>query len=271
MVAPLAGGGDVHVRPVEGPRGRLRDRHASAVRIRCAAHRALLLLHPHRLRGPVPADARQGRVLSDGLGRQRAAHRAARAVPLQRPLRPGAPVRSDVPPGRRAADDLAAQLHRTVRTVDGRRREGLRAAVASARAVGRLGLPVHDDRADRPAGQPAGVPAEPGARRGLPGRGADAVGRHVLHRRGPGRAGGPRAARGVPPAPLRSGARGRHHPARAVAGVRGARLPPVRQPLRRTGRRDRPDPTVRCGGPGAGPPAGRTGQRYGHRHGLHVR
>ena len=46
---------------------------------------------------------------------------------------------------------------------------------------------------------PEGVPAQPRPRRGLPGRGAHAVGRHVPHRRGPGRARGPRDARRVPP------------------------------------------------------------------------
>ena len=38
---------------------------------------------------------------------------------------------------------------------------------------------------------PAGVPAQPGPRRGLPGRGAGPVGRHLPDRGGPGRARGP--------------------------------------------------------------------------------
>ena len=75
------------------PRGRLLHRHPAAHRVRVAAHRPRLHLHPHRPARPVPPDARQARVLPDGLGRQRAAHRAPRAELLRRPLRPVAPLR----------------------------------------------------------------------------------------------------------------------------------------------------------------------------------
>src|ERR687893_512638 len=51
-----------------------------------------------------------------------------------------------------------------------------------------------------PGDDAAGVPAQPRPGRGLPGGGADPVGRRVRHRRRPGGAGGPRAARRVPPA-----------------------------------------------------------------------
>ena len=78
---------------------RLLDRHAAADRLRLAAHRPRLLLHPHRHRRPLPADARQGGLLPDGLGRQRPAHRAPGAELLRRALRPVAALR----PGLRAA------------------------------------------------------------------------------------------------------------------------------------------------------------------------
>ena len=65
----------------------------------------------------------------------------------------------------------------------------------------RLGLSVDwahdlpDHRRTRSARVAAGVPAQPRAGRGLPGRGADAVGRHVPHGGRAGRARGPRARR----------------------------------------------------------------------------
>ena len=79
------------------------------------------------------------------------------------------------------------------------------AAVAPPRALGRLVADLPDHRRPRPGRLAARVPAQPRARRGLPGRGADAVGRHLPHRRRPGRAGGPRArpaptTRRLPPA-----------------------------------------------------------------------
>ena len=52
-----------------------------------------LLLHPHRPHRPLPADARQDRLLPDGLGRQRPADRAPGAELLRRPLRPVAALR----------------------------------------------------------------------------------------------------------------------------------------------------------------------------------
>ena len=101
-------------------------------------------------------------------------------------------------PGKRRRLDLAAELRRAVRIPDGDRREGLRAAVAAARAVGRLDDDLPDDRARLPADLAARVPAQPRPRRGLPGRSADALGRHVPHRRRAGRAGGPRTPGRVP-------------------------------------------------------------------------
>jgi hypothetical protein len=51
----------------------------------------------------------------------------------------------------------------------------------------------------RPSASAAGLPAQPRTGAGLPGRGAHAVGRHLPHGRGAGRARGPRAAPGLPP------------------------------------------------------------------------
>ena len=103
------------------------------------------------------------------------------------------------PDPKRQVADLAAQLHRAVRAAHRRGREGVRGAVAPARAVGRLVADLRHHRRRRAGRLAAGVPAQPGARRGLPGRGAHAVGRHLPHRRRPGRAGGPGVAGRLPP------------------------------------------------------------------------
>ena len=102
-----------------------------------------------------------------------------------------------------------------------RDRGALRGAVAPARPVGRLDPEVHDDRPDLDRRRAAGVPAQPGPRRGLPGRGAEPVGRHVPDRGRAGRARGPRVPRPLPPdrLPLRTQRPGLHrdHPARAAS------------------------------------------------------
>ena len=61
---------------------------------------------------------------------------------------------------------------------------------------------LHDHRAEVAAGQPDGLPAQLRPRRGLPGRGPDPVGRHVPDRRRPGRDGGARLPRPLPPGGL---------------------------------------------------------------------
>ena len=71
--------------------------------------------------------------------------------------------------------------------------------MAPARPLGRLDADLHDDRRGRPARVAARVPAQPRARRGVPGRSADAVGRRLPHRGRAGRARRPRAAGRVPP------------------------------------------------------------------------
>ena len=72
----------------------LLDRYAAAHGERVAARRPRLLLHPHRRHRAVPAHARQGGLLSDGMGRQRPADRTARAELLRRPLRSVAALRA---------------------------------------------------------------------------------------------------------------------------------------------------------------------------------
>ena len=103
-----------------------------------AAHRPRLQLHAHRPRRALPAHARQERLLPDGLGRQRPAHRAPRAELLRRALRPDrCPTTPDFTPpleggdneSRKAADqvpDLPPQLHRAVRDAHRRGREAVR-------------------------------------------------------------------------------------------------------------------------------------------------
>ena len=101
-------------------------------------------------------------------------------------------------------------------------RGGLRGALPPARPRydWNISLPHHR----RPLARhgPAGVlPAQPRPRRGLPGRGARPLGRHVPDRRGAGRARGARLPRRLPPRRLppperRAGAH-RDHPARAAS------------------------------------------------------
>ena len=69
----------------------------------------------------------------------------------------------------------------------------------TARPVGRLVATYTTIDDHSRARRPAGVPAQPRPRRGVPGRGADPVGRRLPHRGRPGRARGPRAAGRLPP------------------------------------------------------------------------
>ena len=93
VVGAVEGRRHLRLRPHPDARGDLLDRHSPADRVGLAARRARLLLHPHRPRRALPADARQGGVLPDGLGRQRPADRAPGAELLRRALRPVAAVR----------------------------------------------------------------------------------------------------------------------------------------------------------------------------------
>ena len=161
----------------------------------------------------------QGRVLPDGVGRQRPADRAPRAELLRRPVRSVAAVRPVVRAAGYAAQaarvGVAAELRRALRAADGGGREGVRAPLEDARAVGRLVDDVRDDRSPVAARQPAGVPAPPDTRPGVSGRGPDAVGRGLQDGRRSGGARGPRARRRVSPRPVR-----RRRPARRSTSKR---------------------------------------------------
>ena len=158
-----------------------------------------VLVHPHRHRGPLPPHARPQRLLPHRLGRQRPRHRAPGAELLRRPLRPHARLRARLRAAGIAAEGRhpgqPAQLRGPVRAPDGRGRAGLRGAVPAARAERRLALPLHHHRLAQPPRQPARLPPQRRARRGLPAGRPHALGRRLPHRRGPGRAGGPGGAR----------------------------------------------------------------------------
>ena len=95
QVEPAVGDrGDLPVRSQQPARAGLRHRHAAADGERFAPRRSRLLVHPHRRHRALPAHVRQGRLLPDGVGRQRAADRAPRPELLRRPLRSVAAVRS---------------------------------------------------------------------------------------------------------------------------------------------------------------------------------
>ena len=109
----------------------------------------------------------------------------------------------------------------------------------------------------------------------LPGRGAHPVGRRLPDGGGPGRAGGPGAARRLPPPalprPRRRAPRHRHHPARAARRLRGPGRPPRRRPLPEAVRADGHHAPLRPARPHRGPPPGRPREGHGHGHGLHLR
>ncbi len=284
MAGPLGGFGNVPVRPDAPTRGRLLHRQPAADRQRHPPYRPRLLLHPHRPDRPLPAHARPERVLPGRVGRQRPAHRAPGREPLRRPRRPGAALRSGAPaapagrrPGRRGqGPGVTPQLPGALRAAVRGGRAPLRAAVAPAGPLGGLVAAVQHDRRASQAGLAAQLPSAPGAGRGVPGGGADPVGRDLPHRGGPGRAGGPRGPRCRPPDPVRHrGAPGRRgggdDPAGAAPGVRGPGGPSGRPALPGADRPGRAHAAVRLRGAGAGPPPGQAGQGHRHRHDLHLR
>ena len=199
------------VRPVTAARRRLFDRHAASDSQRITARRTRVLVHAHRHHRALPADARQGGVLSDGLGRQRPADRAPRAELLRRALRSLAAVQLQLRPAGYAAEaaslGLAAELHRAVQPAHRGRRKGVRAALEVPRPVGRLVDDLRDDRPARAARVAVGVPASARTGSCLSGRSADALGCRLQDRRRAGRARGSRSRRRLPPREVR--ARGR--------------------------------------------------------------
>ncbi len=262
-----------HPRGRGRPAGRVLGRHPAPDGIRKPPHRARVLVHAHRREGALRAHARQDRVLPDGLGRQRPSHRAPRAELLRRALRPFASVRRRLhsavrgrrqqeQQGRRPGAHQPPQLHRAVRAAHGRGREAVRGPLPRAGPERRLDADLpHDLRRFDPH-EPAGVPAQHRARRGVPGPRADAVGRGLPLRDRPGRARGPRPARGLPPRRLRQDRRlgrrvHRDHPSRAAPGVRGARGEPRRRALPAAVRHDRAHAPLRRRGARARAPRSR--------------
>ena len=205
-------------------RGGLLDRHSPAHGVGLAARRARLLLHPHRPGRPLPADARQGGVLPDGVGRQRAADRAPGAELLRRALRPLAAVRRRLHPAREArpeapGPDQPPQLHRALRAAgrveDEQVFEDLWRTLGLSVDWSQHYTTIGPEGAE---GQPARVPAQPRPRRGLPPGGADPVGRHLPDRGRAGRARGAGVRRALPPRALPRRRRtrpDRDHPPRA--------------------------------------------------------
>ena len=138
---------------------------------RVAARGARVLLHPHRPGRALPADARQGGLLPDGLGRQRPADRAPGAELLRGALRPVAALRPRLHPAGEAGPEAAgpgqpAELRRAVRAAGAGGREGLRVAVAHPRPLGRLGADLHDGRprSRRPSRSARSCATSPAAR-----------------------------------------------------------------------------------------------------------
>ena len=280
LVRALEGRRHLRVRPDEDPRAGLLHRHPSPDRLGVPPRRARVLLHAHRPGGALPADARQGGLLPDGLGRQRPAHRAPGAELLRRPLRPLAAVRRGLHPAREAGPEEAgpdqpAELRRAVRAARRAGRAGLRVAVAHPRPLRRLEAALHDRRREVPDRVAAGVPAQLRPRRGLPAGVPDPVGRHLPDRGRAGRARGPRVRRRLPPGRLpparRRAAVHRDHPSRADPRGRGADRAPRRRALPVAVRYDGHLPGLRRRGAGRRAPGRRAGQGRRHRDVLHLR
>ena len=204
------------------------DRHAAADRQRIAARRPRVLVHAHRRHRALPADARQGGVLSDGLGRQRPADRAPRAELLRRALRSVAAVRSGVRAAGHAAASTPISVSRPnfIELCNRLTAEDEKAFEQLWKYLGPVGRLVDDLRDDRPRGAArlaARVPAPAEARPGLSGRSADALGRRLQDRGRAGRARRSRAGRRLSPHQVR---------ARAGRSVRLQRAPASRSKRR---------------------------------------
>ena len=157
------------------------------------------------------------------------ASRCDPSLPYDPAFTPPSEGHGEVDARRRPDPDLPPQLHRALRAPDRRGRAEVRGGVPRDRPLRRLAADLPDDRRRRPGDQPARLPRQPRPRRGVPGGGAEPLGRDVPHRRGAGRARGQGPAGRVPHGRLRrSGGPGGHrdHTARAAAGERGARGAP---------------------------------------------
>ena len=227
--------GRLRLGPEPPARRDVRRRHAAADGVGLAAHRARVQLHADRRHRALSAHARAERLLPDGLGRQRPAHRAPRAELLPRALRsegaerarPAAssrrPRRSTKEP---AAAGVAARLHRAVpRSSRGEDEKAFKALWRRLGLSRRLAQEYStiDERCRHLAQLSLPRPLGEGPR--LQRRGADDVGRRLPDRGRAGRGRGPADARRVPRHRVRrrgrrTRLRDRDHAPRAAAGVR---------------------------------------------------
>ena len=184
----------------------LRGGHSPAHGQRFAAHGPRVQLHAHRHRRPLLAHAREVRLLSHGMGRQRPPHRAPRAELLRRVVRPVGAVRRRFPAAvpRRPAEGpqggpgVATELHRTVRGTHRSGRESVRGPLPPAWSLRGLVAALRDHRRAVTTRITARFPPQPLPGRGLHAGGTDTVGRRLQDGRRAGRARGPRASRCVP-------------------------------------------------------------------------
>ena len=140
--------------PTPASRGLL-DRHAAADGVRLAPRRPRVQLHPHRHRRPLPAHAGQERLLPDGLGRQRPAHRAPGPELLRRPLRPVAALRPRLrrrptSAGKEPLPISRPQLRRAVRAAHRRATSRPSRSCGAASACPSTGATLHHHRRPLP-------------------------------------------------------------------------------------------------------------------------
>ena len=220
------------------------DRHAAADRVGLAARGARLQLHADGRAGAPPPDARQERLLPDGLGRQRPPDRAARPELLPRALRGPRALRARASTSRWPTTRRRKQPPRRISRANfielclALTAEDEKAFKALWQ---RLGLSVDwrarvlDDQRAQPARRAVELPRPPPQGAGVPGRGADPVGRGLPDRGGAGRGRGPAAEGRLPPRALRGRGRRelrrRHDAPRAAAGLRGGGRAPRRRAL----------------------------------------
>ena len=121
----------------------------------------------------------QGGLLPDGLGRQRPAHRApgrrtttASAATRRSPTTPTSSRRRRPTPRTSRADLAGRNFVELCERLTAEDEKAFEDLWRRARPVGRLGADLHHHRRRARSAPPAGVPAQPGPRRGLPGRGA---------------------------------------------------------------------------------------------------
>ena len=269
---------------------RLLHRHSPADRIRLAAHRPRLQLHPHGPRRPLPAHARQAASSTRWAGTTTACppSAACRTTTACAATRRSPTTPDFAPPfeggdgkstqGRRPAADLAPQLHRALRDASPPRTR------SSSRTLWRtLGLSRRLD-ADLPHHRRRGAAAPRSARSCATSSAArptrpmapDPVGRHLPHRGRPGRARRQGAAGRLPPRRLPPARR--RHRSRSRPPAPSCSPPASRSSRIRTTSATRPlfgttvtTPLFGVEVPGARPPPRPEGQGHRHRHDLHLR